>query len=678
MKPMTAFQAALMGALFGGISPIAMGQTPPAQGSATTTVSPAEGFGASYGTGNLANAPMAVIPQHDMHARAPVVLTPADVRAAQEVRRQPPASFTPYVAYLRNDRLLNLLQTATSAPSIDPTVVVILAWNHVALDMTSIDHTTAGTKIVLPGSPNPTPVFESTYGEQFGPPRSSRALAIVHLAMFEAVNVVDHRYASYVPTGETQDVRTGVLATLAGTVPAPETASAASAASQAARDALVALYPKKKDLIDVSMLQIGVLVAAQEQARAPGAVQSRLSLGQRIGAAAASSVLAARKNDQSDAIADPTQCLVKPGPQGTTLPSPLCWEEYWPTATSVVPQDPFAWVPDTISVNSLRLGARWKNVTPFGTAARQFVADDGLILPGGKKPRPKPTDPDFINSLDNDGYGPTIADPRGGLIPISSKYGVRAFGGFGPAPGTVINPPPNQGPRYITTSQRMPLQTEAAQFWGYDATALLCAPPRLYNMIATSFLADHMTSLSGDHQAVDAARYLALVNIALADAGIASWDAKFTYNVARPISYIRFHKPQLDGDDTWTPLGQTSSNGAPDNITPPFPSYPSGHAVFGAAAFKMMADTLGVDMDKNSDFSFVSDEFNGETVDSNGKVRPRRQAHFISLSAASWENAESRIWLGIHWQRDADDGIALGNEIADVIFAKALKPLTKP
>lgn len=184
---------------------------------------------------------------------------------------------------------------------------------------------------------------------------------------------------------------------------------------------------------------------------------------------------------------------------------------------------------------------------------------------------------------------------------------------------------------------------------------------------------------------MDAARYLALVNLALADSGVAAWDAKYTYNVARPVTFLR-NQPEtpktnddgtmaIKGDQYWTPLGQVSSNGAIPNVTPPFPSYPSGHAVFGAAAFEMISKVLGMDKDKEA-FDFISDEYNDHTIGDDAMVRHVDPAHFISLRAAEWENAESRIFLGIHWQKDADDGILLGDKIADTIFERALTPIS--
>ena len=87
-------------------------------------------------------------------------------------------------------------------------------WNHIAIDSSGLDHTP-----VLEGDPR-------IFGEQLGPGRSSRAMAIVHIAMFDAVNAIAKRYRSY----------TGIPDAAPG-------ASMDAAIAQAAHDTLVAMYP---------------------------------------------------------------------------------------------------------------------------------------------------------------------------------------------------------------------------------------------------------------------------------------------------------------------------------------------------------------------------------------------------------------------------------------------------
>jgi hypothetical protein len=126
----------------------------------------------------------------------------------------------------------------------------------------------------------------------------------------------------------------------------------------------------------------------------------------------------------------------------------------------------------------------------------------------------------------------------------------------------------------------------------------------------------------------------------------------------------------------FTPLGAPASNlsGGVD-FTPPFPSYPSGHAGFGGALFETLRLFYGTD---DVSFTIVSDEWNGTTVDADGNVRPLIPRHFDSFSEAEEENGQSRIYLGIHWAFDKTEGIAQGRNVADFVFTHALRPLGKP
>lgn len=172
------------------------------------------------------------------------------------------------------------------------------------------------------------------------------------------------------------------------------------------------------------------------------------------------------------------------------------------------------------------------------------------------------------------------------------------------------------------------------------------------------------------------ARLFALVNIAMADGGIQSWDVKYLYDFWRPIIAIRAANadgnPLTVREADWMPLGAPRSNDpGGTNFTPPFPAYTSGHATFGAATFRTLADFYGRD---DITFSFTSDEFNGVTKDQNGSARPVVTRTYRSFSQAAEENGQSRIYLGIHWSFDKVHGIAAGNAIADYAFATLMQP----
>ena len=130
------------------------------------------------------------------------------------------------------------------------------------------------------------------------------------------------------------------------------------------------------------------------------------------------------------------------------------------------------------------------------------------------------------------------------------------------------------------------------------------------------------------------------------------------------------------------------------NFTPNFPAYPSGHATFGAAALHMTRLFYGRPVgDRQADalfagLSFVSEELNGVNMDNRGTIRPH---HNRSFPDGLWqmivENGFSRIFLGVHWSFDAFaldtngdpdlsqnvGGVPLGLNIAEDIFTHKLK-----
>jgi VCPO second helical-bundle domain len=234
----------------------------------------------------------------------------------------------------------------------------------------------------------------------------------------------------------------------------------------------------------------------------------------------------------------------------------------------------------------------------------------------------------------------------------------------------------NLGGNGIMT-QRTEEQTFIGIFWAYDGTPSLCAPPRLYNQITMQIADQRRLS------AIQFARLLALVNVAMADAGMTIWESKYYYDFWRPVLGIRESdpgtgptglgdgNPDTVGDTNFSPLGAPASNLTGPNFTPPFPAYPSGHAGFGGALFQVMRRFYGTD---NIAFTFVSDEFNGQTRDNNGNVRPFRPRSFSNLSQAEEENGQSRIYLGIHWSFDKTEGIAQGRRVGDYVFDYAFGP----
>jgi hypothetical protein len=207
----------------------------------------------------------------------------------------------------------------------------------------------------------------------------------------------------------------------------------------------------------------------------------------------------------------------------------------------------------------------------------------------------------------------------------------------------------------LNSAARTAEQTEIGYFWAYDRRET-GTPLVLYNQ-ATAVLAQqqHNTTLEN-------ARLFALVNLAMGDAGINCWHCKYKYDLWRPVTGIQEGatdgNPDTAGDTSWQPLGAPGGAGGVD-FTPPFPAYTSGHATFGAATFRVLERFYGKN---NIQFTMGSDELPGVT------------RTFDSFSQASDENAISRIYLGIHWLFDAEQGIAAGKKVADWVYGHALAP----
>ena len=222
-----------------------------------------------------------------------------------------------------------------------------------------------------------------------------------------------------------------------------------------------------------------------------------------------------------------------------------------------------------------------------------------------------------------------------------------------------------------TETLRTEEQTTIGNFWAYDGTPGLGTPPRLYNQIVRTIAIQKRNSVESN------ARLFALVNLAMADAGIQCWYSKYYYELWRPVVAIQNGDDDTNeftvGDPLWTPLGAPATNGAGDgvNFTPPFPAYASGHATFGAAAFAVTSRFFG---SSEIRFRFTSDEYNGINRNGDGTRRPVVTRTYNNLEDAIAENAVSRIYLGIHWSFDATEGVIGGRRIAQEVYSAALRP----
>ena len=125
--------------------------------------------------------------------------------------------------------------------------------------------------------------------------------------------------------------------------------------------------------------------------------------------------------------------------------------------------------------------------------------------------------------------------------------------------------------------------------------------------------------------------------IALFDGFISCWDEKFRSNVIRPETVINKYV-----DAEWRPYIQT----------PPFPSYVSGHSVISAAAAEVMTDIFG------DNFSYV------DTSEIEFGI-PHRS--FTSFRQAAMEASMSRLYGGIHYRFDLEEGTKQGTEVGRIV-----------
>jgi hypothetical protein len=206
------------------------------------------------------------------------------------------------------------------------------------------------------------------------------------------------------------------------------------------------------------------------------------------------------------------------------------------------------------------------------------------------------------------------------------------------------------GDDLTTPSARTPDQTEIGLFW-------IESSPLAWNRLARAL------SLSKGLDPWENARLFGLLNLAMADGYIGSWEAKYHYKFWRPITAIRLGdtdgNPDTRGVWNWTPLQPTY----------PIPDHDSGHAVQGGVAAEILKQFFGTD---RIAFRACSTTVGpGRTCDDPAPVL----RSYSSFSQAADENAVSRIYIGIHFRHAVEEGVRHGRNIAAYAVRKFLKPV---
>jgi hypothetical protein len=417
--------------------------------------------------------------------------------------------------------MLSAARAKPPAPAVDP----VIEWNQVLIDVLRADRT-------LPG-----------------PGYSSRSAAMMHLAIYDAVESVERNYEPYLAEAKM-----------------PRSTSIDAAVAAAGWRVLTEIYPDQKATLDAALAT--TLARVKD-----GPNEDR---GVRVGLSCGSGMMDDRTGDHAYDVTPYTASDAV----GHWQPSPPDFTPAW--------------------------GPGWGFVTPFAMeAATQFDV-------------PPPP------ALESSAYAAAYDQVK------------------------------SLGAKNSTT--RTAEQTQIGHFWAYDRAGT-GTPPALYNQVVETIAIQQHNTVEQN------ARLFALANAAMADAGVAAWEVKFRDDFWRPVTAIRQGdadgNPLTAGDATWEPLGAPAADPKND-FTPPFPAYVSGHATFGGAVFRVLQDFYGTD---DIHFTLKSDELPGVT---------RSFDHF---SDAAEENGMSRIFLGIHWNFDSTQGIALGRQIADFVFAHDMSPI---
>ncbi len=187
-------------------------------------------------------------------------------------------------------------------------------------------------------------------------------------------------------------------------------------------------------------------------------------------------------------------------------------------------------------------------------------------------------------------------------------------------------------------------EKEISVWWADDPSETFTPPGHSYSLAKIAVL----TSKAKLDQAIEA---FAKTGMAVADAFILCWKAKYTYMNIRPYSYVR-----QTIDPAWIPFWPA----------PPFPGFPSGHSTQSAAAAVALENVFG------TNFEFTDTSWEGRPKDSkrNVEFKPRKLKSFW---AAAEESALSRFYGGIHTNMDNSVGLVEGKKIGTNIVQLKFK-----
>jgi membrane-associated phospholipid phosphatase len=413
----------------------------------------------------------------------------------------------------RTLRLLCMLMASLLPVSAAARADAVLDWNKIAID--------------------------TAVANKQNPFAQARTVAIVQLAVFEAVNAIKDKYQPYI-----------------GSITAPASASAEAAATEAAYKVLSAYFMDPASQAALSADRMTSLQAIPDsQAKIDGVAS---------GDAAAQVMIALRANDGAF-----PPLFKTPGP-------PVPGE--WQATPSCLPMGGLAF--------------QWQNVTPFGI----------------------PRASDFL-------LGPPPS--------LTSKEYARAY---------------NEVMR-VGSSDSMDRPQDRANVALFYAAS---SPTQVFNQAASQVAKQQGRSLSEN------ARALALINMAMSDALVASFLNKYHYNFWRPETAIHAGdtdgNPKTEGDPDWAPFV----------VTPCFPSYPSNHGSAANAAAAVMRRLYGEA---------------GHSITVSNPAVPSIVLQYDSFREITHDISDARVYGGIHFRTDQVAGAVLGRAIGRAVYENNLRRL---
>jgi hypothetical protein len=300
------------------------------------------------------------------------------------------------------------------------------------------------------------------------------------------------------------------------------------------------------------------------------------------------------------------------------------------------------------SLSAIPEGTAKSNGIAVGEAAATAIlairATDGVdvVVPytpgteaGDWQPTPPDNTPAFVPGL---GRVTTFAIRNGQQFPLEPPPSLRST-----RYARDYNEVKRMGER--NASARTPHQADIAKFYAVT------------DGIPLYFIAARQVSEAQHKTLSENARIFALLGMAIFDGAVACFDTKYSYNLWRPVTAIR--AADRDGNRETQPDPEWLSFVE----TPPFPSYPSGHAAFGAAARRVLEHEYGAA---------------GHSITVTNPLLPDVELHYSSWKQITDDIDDARVFGGVHFRFDQEAAASQGRRVGNYVLKHQLRPRRSP